>query len=60
MPQTEYFEPPLTTIWQDSNKLGQQGIEMLIKRIANPDAPIKQRVVQPVLVKRASAALPHR
>lgn len=58
MPQTEYFEPPLTTIWQDFNKLGQHGIEMLIKRLTNPDAPIKQRVVHPVLVERASTTRP--
>jgi len=58
VPEAAYFEPPLTTVRQDFTTLGQQAVELLLARMAVPDAPAHQRVLYPVLVERASVASP--
>lgn len=54
IPESAYFEPPLTTIQQNFAALGEQSVEYLIGLIENPDMPLHQRVLYPQLVVRQS------
>ena len=54
IPEAAYFDPPLTTIRQNFEALGQQSVEYLVELINHPDTPIQQRVITPVLVERQS------
>jgi len=56
MPESEFFEPPLTTVHQDFDALGKQGIEYLLEQIHDAEAPTEQRLIQPYLVPRDSTA----
>lgn len=56
IPEAAYFDPPLTTVRQDFNALGRRGIEYLMERIENPQAPPEQRVIYPSFVARLSTA----
>ncbi|NNM68313.1 MAG: LacI family DNA-binding transcriptional regulator [Spirochaetales bacterium] len=46
--------PPLTTIAQPLKAIGRIGAELLIERIRNPDAPVRDVIVPLTLVERAS------
>ncbi len=54
IPESAYFEPPLTTVRQDFPLLGQQSVEYLISLIEEPDTPFQQRVLPTHLIERAS------
>ena len=54
--EAAFFEPPLTTIRQEFEVLGQHGIEYLVERINNPTAPPEQHIIYPQLVIRSSTA----
>ncbi len=54
MLEAVYFNPPLTTVRQDFNTLGQQSIEYLVSMIKDPGMPLQQRVLYPELVVRNS------
>ncbi len=56
IPEAAFFMPPLTTIRQDFNQLGDIGVRYLLERIQQPDAPPRQHVIYPKLVIRRSAA----
>lgn len=56
MPGTAYQIPPLTTVRQDFNMLGQQAVEYLITLIENPGTPVHQRILYPQLIVRSSTA----
>jgi DNA-binding LacI/PurR family transcriptional regulator len=58
IPEAAFFEPPLTTVWQDFGALGKRGIDYLVERIQNPDLPLDQQTIYPELVVRASTAPP--
>lgn len=58
IPEAAFFRPPLTTVWQDFNQLGNTGVQCLLERIKNPDTPPYQHVIYPRLVVRQSAAPP--
>lgn len=58
MPESAYFESPLTTIHQDFDMLGKQGVEYLIEQINAPEISMKQRLIQPHLIIRESTAPP--
>jgi LacI family transcriptional regulator len=53
-PEAAFFRPPLTTIRQDYEALGQQSVQYLIDIIHNPDTPVHQRVLAPRLIERQS------
>ncbi len=53
-PESAYFIPPLTTVHQDYEALGQQSIQYLVDLINNSDIPSHQRVLAPRLIKRQS------
>ena len=53
-PESAYFMPPLTTVRQDYDALGQQSIQYLFELINNPEIPAHQRVLAPRLIIRKS------
>jgi DNA-binding LacI/PurR family transcriptional regulator len=58
IPESPFFEPPLTTVRQDFSALGERGIDYLVERIQHPDLPVEQQVIYPELILRASTAPP--
>jgi DNA-binding LacI/PurR family transcriptional regulator len=58
IPESPFFEPPLTTVRQDFSALGKRGIDYLVERIQHPDLPVEQQVIYPELILRASTAPP--
>ncbi len=54
LPESAYFEPPLTTVRQNFAALGEQSVEYLIGLIDKPAMPLHQRVLYPQLVVRQS------
>jgi DNA-binding LacI/PurR family transcriptional regulator len=54
IPDTEYMDPPLTTIDQPVRELCQRGWEMLLRRMADPGLPMQSEVLTPRLVVRGS------
>jgi LacI family transcriptional regulator len=57
-PEAAFFEPPLTTVRQDFDALGDQAADLLLTLITAPTTPAHQRVLYPQLVERASTAPP--
>ncbi|MEY0288487.1 substrate-binding domain-containing protein [Providencia rettgeri] len=49
-----YMIPPLTTIHQPKDKLGQQAVDQLIYRMDNPEAKASVLVLTPELIERQS------
>ena len=56
--EAAYFAPPLTTVYQNFELLGQMVIDYLISLVENPDAPRYQTVLTPELVPRQSTRSP--
>lgn len=56
IPESAYFAPPLTTIYQNFDALGEQSVEYLVSLMKNPETPIHQRVLYPELIVRKSTA----
>ena len=48
----------LTTLRQDSVRMARTAVDILLRRLAEPDAPILSAVVEAALIKRGSARLP--
>ncbi|MBI9049704.1 MAG: LacI family DNA-binding transcriptional regulator [Anaerolineaceae bacterium] len=51
----EYCIPRLTTIYQDKKRIGELAIELILKRIENPDVPPSQIILPMDLVVRESS-----
>jgi LacI family transcriptional regulator len=58
IPTGELLEPPLTAIVQPTYQLGAKAAELLLRRIAEPDAPVTEVVLQASLVIRGSTGRP--
>lgn len=54
MPWAGDLNPPLTAVAQPGYELGQQAVELLLKRFAQPDAPYRKVILQPRLIVRQS------
>jgi LacI family transcriptional regulator len=50
-----YMTPPLTTIHQPKDELGELAIDVLIHRIADPSLQQQRLQLTPVLMERGSA-----
>jgi LacI family transcriptional regulator len=50
----DLFHPRLTVIRQPIHSLGQQAVQLLLDRVANPDAPARRVVLNPELMHRDS------
>lgn len=58
IPESEYFDPPLTTILQDFPSLGQTSLNQLLSLIETPGKAPATQVIPPKLVIRASTGKP--
>jgi DNA-binding LacI/PurR family transcriptional regulator len=56
MPLASYFDPPLTTIHQDINRIGQEAALMLITKIDQPEQKTISHRVPVRLIERKSTA----
>ena len=54
MPWAGDLNPPLTAVAQPGYELGQQAIQLLLKRLEEPDAPFYKVILQPRLIVRQS------
>jgi DNA-binding LacI/PurR family transcriptional regulator len=54
LPETKFYQPPLSTIYQDFAALGEVGVEYLLNMINLPDAGTMRYVLKPILVPRKS------
>ncbi len=60
IPTGELLDPPLTAIAQPTYQLGLRAAELLLRRIAEPAAPVTEVVLHATLVIRGSTAPPSR
>jgi DNA-binding LacI/PurR family transcriptional regulator len=54
VPEAAYFSPPLTTIRQDFERLGEQSIRLMLELIEDPEMSPKHYLLKPELVVRSS------
>ncbi len=54
VPESAYFEPPLTTVRQDFASLGRESAAYLVDLIEQGAMPLNQRVLYPELISRCS------
>jgi DNA-binding LacI/PurR family transcriptional regulator len=54
MPWSSELCPPLTAVQQPTYEMGQETVLLLVRRLANPDAPARTVTLQPRLVIRES------
>ena len=59
VPEAPYFSPPITTILQDFNRLGEAAMELLIFKLAGLK-PAKYQALKPQVVLRESTAPPRK
>jgi DNA-binding LacI/PurR family transcriptional regulator len=59
VPESEFFNPPLTTVWQDFGEVGRRSIEILLRQVdAGEGAGYERALVPPRLVIRDSTGRP--
>jgi LacI family transcriptional regulator len=56
LPVGQLLDPPLSTVVQPIKEMGRKGVELLVRRIETPDAPLAQIILPVTLEMRASAA----
>jgi DNA-binding LacI/PurR family transcriptional regulator len=56
LPEAEYYTPPLTTVRQDFQEVGRQGLELLLRQIADGARCNERRIVESQLIVRQSTA----
>lgn len=54
LPETEFYNPPLSTIYQDFGALGEIAVEYLLDIINRPNAEPNRYILKPTLVSRKS------
>jgi DNA-binding LacI/PurR family transcriptional regulator len=54
MPEAAFFNPSLTTVTHDFETAGCTGLEFLLRRIRDSQAPAERVVIKPELVRRES------
>jgi LacI family transcriptional regulator len=52
------YRPPISVVIRDQYKMGQVACELIIERLANPDAPIRTVTLPTQFVARASSDFP--
>ncbi len=58
IPESRYFEPPLTTVRQDFDELGRRSLHALVRMIEGGDPPGPGPHVAPELIVRSSTSVP--
>lgn len=59
LPEAKHFLPPLTTVRQDFQALGERAVQLLLAELSGED-PGERAIIVPELMVRSSAAPPHR
>jgi DNA-binding LacI/PurR family transcriptional regulator len=59
IPEAAYFTPPLTTVRQDFNEMGNRCLHLLLEQIAGGGRSDVREIVPTTLVERASTAPPN-
>lgn len=54
-PWAQALRPALTTVRQPTREIGRVAVELLLDRLAGPDAPVRHVLLDPELVVRASS-----
>jgi LacI family transcriptional regulator len=54
----EYVTPPLTTVFQPIEDIGREAVRLVLWRLANPDAAVREEVVPTRLIVRGSCGEP--
>ena len=54
----ELLDPPLTAISQPVNDLGRRSVEILVDRLRDPKAPVRNEILGSTLIVRGSASYP--
>lgn len=54
IPTAELLDPPLTVVRQPTYRMGAQAVELLIRRIEEPDTPVQEVLLSGSLVVRGS------
>jgi DNA-binding LacI/PurR family transcriptional regulator len=54
LPEAPYYDPPLTTVHQDFQEVGRQGLELLLSQIEAGSRSVERRVIGSELIVRAS------
>ncbi|MGK9173472.1 substrate-binding domain-containing protein [Yokenella regensburgei] len=49
-----YFQPPLTTVAQDFNKLGKRAVELLIQQIAAPQMRVRELLPTRLILRQST------
>jgi LacI family transcriptional regulator len=57
LPESEFYQPSLTTIYQDFAALGRVSVEFLLEMIDRPDLPPRRHLEQPIFVPRKSTGV---
>ena len=60
MPESQFYRPSLSTIYQDFAALGEVSVEFLLRMINQPSTSPQRFILKPVLVPRRSTAPPNR
>jgi DNA-binding LacI/PurR family transcriptional regulator len=56
MPESEFYQPSLTTVYQDFAALGEVSVEFLLRMIYQPGTSPQRFILKPTLVPRRSTA----
>lgn len=59
LPETPFFIPPLTTVRQDFQEVGRQGLQMLLAQIESGSRSTERRTIEAELIVRASSGPSH-
>jgi DNA-binding LacI/PurR family transcriptional regulator len=54
LPESQFYQPPLSTIYQDFAALGEVGLEYLLEMIDRPGGIAKRYLLKPILIPRKS------
>jgi LacI family transcriptional regulator len=52
------YRPPISVVIRDQYRMGQVACELIIERLANPEAPIRTVTLPTQFVRRASSDFP--
>ena len=58
VPEASLWHPSLTTVSADPRGLGENAAQLMLRRIANPDAPVSRVIMPSQLIVRESTATP--
>lgn len=58
--QAEFTVPPLTTILQPLDRIGQQGVRLLLDLVDGREIENRNIIIEPTILVRSSTAVPHK